>query len=967
MPIPQLSRRIKSPQEWRDKKKKYYLRPNSSQTRWSRSSNNQINFGGYLFSKLATFKNFKRLAIFLFILILVGFIFILWLSRDLPNPNRLIDRQVAQSTKIYDRTGNTILYEIHGDQKRTIVNLNDIPDYVKNATIAIEDKDFYKHGGFSWWAMFRTAVTNLLFNRKAGGSTLTQQFIKNAVLTNEKTYTRKIKELILAYQLEKKFTKDEILQMYFNEIPYGSTAYGIEAASQLYFGKSSKQINLAEATVLAALPQAPSRYSPYGPNKNLLITRQRYILDLMVKYGYIKAEEAQTAKNIALNFKEPSNNMLAPHFVMYIKELLSDRYGEKMIEQDGLKIYTTLDLYKQKIAEDVIKAKATANKDKYQATNAALISLDPKTGQILAMVGSKDYFDNSIDGQVNVALQPRQPGSSFKPIVYTTAFIKGYTPDTVLYDVVTNFSTNPSIPYEPHNYDGKEHGPITMRSALAGSLNIPAVKTLYLAGVGNVLNLAKEMGYTTLSDHDRFGLSLVLGGGEVKLIEHTVAYGILAREGIYHPSEVILKIEDKNGRVIEEYKPSEKRVIEGKIARLTNSILSDNNARAYVFGEQNYLNLGSRPIAAKTGTTNDYRDAWTIGFTPSLVTGVWVGNNDNSSMKRGADGSVVAAPIWHDYMKKVLGNTPIEYFKQPEIIKTGKPVLDGDIAGKITVKIDKASGLLATEFTPANFIEEKTFQQAHSILYYVDKNNPAGPQPTDPTIDPQFNLWETPVLAWATKQGFATSSPPTANDNLHILENKPIFSIESPANNQPIMDPTLSVDIRATAPRGINRAEYYLNNNLFSINTSYPFNLNKSINFLNNGFHDLAVKVCDDIDNCSEQKITFNLILSEKKETKKISFTWLTPASEVTLTKADFPFNLEAFLNNYEQIAKINFYLTPSKGEAIALASFDQPDKNTIQTDWAIQPTPSVYWLNADIRGWDGQTTKSKEIKIIVR
>ncbi|MBU0647313.1 PBP1A family penicillin-binding protein [Patescibacteria group bacterium] len=968
MPIHQLSRRLQSQQEWRSKRKKYYLRSNNNSFHQSRASNSQTNFGNYLFSILATPKNFKRLAIFIFALILIGFLFLLWLSRDLPNPNHLIDRQIAQSTKIYDRTGQTVLYEIYGDQKRTIVNLNDIPSYAKNATISIEDKDFYKHGGFSWWAMFRTAVTNLLFNHHAGGSTLTQQFIKNAVLTNEKTFTRKIKELILAYRLEKKFTKDEILQMYFNEIPYGSTAYGIESASQLYFGKSVKQINLAEATILAALPQAPSRYSPYGPNKDLLIARQHHILDLMVKYGYIKAEEAQTAKNTVLNFKEQSNNILAPHFVMYIKEILSDKYGEKMIEQDGLKIYTTLDLYKQKIAEEVIKAKATVNKNKYQASNAALISMDPKTGQVLAMVGSKDYFDNSIDGQVNITLQPRQPGSSFKPIVYTEAFIKGYTPDTVLYDVATNFSTDPVKPYIPLDYDGQERGPITMRKSLAGSLNIPAVKTLYLVGIKNVINLAQNMGYTTLSDINRFGLSLVLGGGEVKLIEHVAAYGIFAREGIYHAPVVILKIEDKNGKIIEENKTSEeKRVLDAKIARLTNNVLSDNNARAYVFGENNYLNLGARPVAAKTGTTNDYRDAWTIGFTPSLVTGVWVGNNDNSSMKRGSDGSIVAAPIWHDYMQKVLGNTPIEYFNQPEIIKTGKAILDGDIEGKVVVKIDKTSGLLATEFTPANFIEEKTFQQSHSILYYVDKNDPRGHQPTDPKIDPQFNLWETPVLAWAAKQGLATSSPPIENDNVHTLENKPTFVIENPSNNQSIMTSVLSVNINATAPRGISRVEYYLNDNLFATSTSYPFNLKKSISFLNNGFHNLTVKVCDDIDNCAEQKTTFNLILNEKKKIKNVNLDWLTPTDEVTLTKTDFPFTLKVLLNNYEQTAKANFYLKPLEGEVVNLTSFDQPDEDTLQFNWTSQPNPGVYWLSAETRGWDGQTTKSKEIKIIVR
>ena len=381
-----------------------------------------------------------------------------WLSRDLPSPNKLLEREIAQSTKIYDRKGETILYEIHGDQKRTLVNLDQIPDHVKQATIAIEDKDFYNHGAFSLWAMFRTAVTNVLFHRRAGGSTLTQQFVKNALLTSEKTYTRKIKELILAYRIEKKFSKDEILQMYLNEIPYGSNAYGVEAASQRYFGKSISQVNLAEAAILAALPQAPTRYSPYGPNRDTLIARQRYILDLMAEQGYISKEEAAEAKDFPLQFKplQENGNIIAPHFVMEIKGQLAEKYGEKMLEQGGLKIYSTIDLEKQKIAEEAVMTQAEKNVKNFGANNAALFSIDAKTGDILAMVGSRDYFNDDIDGQVNLTLRPRQPGSSFKPVVYATAFMKGYTPRTVLFDVVTNFSLDPDKPYEPHNYNGQE-------------------------------------------------------------------------------------------------------------------------------------------------------------------------------------------------------------------------------------------------------------------------------------------------------------------------------------------------------------------------------------------------------------------------------------------------------------------------------------------------------------------------------
>ncbi|HLD34818.1 MAG TPA: transglycosylase domain-containing protein, partial [Patescibacteria group bacterium] len=568
---------------------------------------------------------------------------------------------------------------------------------------------FYEHKGISIWGIFRGVVWQTIRGKKAqGGSTLTQQFIKNSILTSERTITRKIKEWLLAYRLENRFSKDEILQMYFNEIPYGSTAYGVEAASQKYFGKTVKDINLAEAAILAALPQGPSRYSPYGSNIDLLLGRQRYILDLMVDQGHATEEEAEEAKNYELTFSPPTANIKAPHFVMYVKEILSSKYGEKMVEQGGLKIITTLDLYKQEIAEEVVKEQAEKNLKNFNATNAALVAINPKNGQILCMVGSKDYFDQEIDGQVNITTSKRQPGSSLKPLVYAAAFIKGYTPNTILYDVITNFSNDATKPYEPRNYDSAEHGPVSIRKALAGSLNVPAVKAIYLAGIKNVTNLAFDLGYTTLSDPDRFGLSLVLGGGEVKLIEHANAYSAFAREGVLHPVSAILRVEKPDGTVLEEFQENEKKVLDPKIARQINDVLSDNGARAYIFGERNWLTLGTRPVAAKTGTTNDYRDAWTMGYTPSIVAGVWVGNNDNSEMKRGADGGVVAAPIWHNFMEKVLGDTPIEKFKPAEIPTTGKAMLDGQVDTGNIVKIDKISGLLATEYTPAHLIIEKS-------------------------------------------------------------------------------------------------------------------------------------------------------------------------------------------------------------------------------------------------------------------
>ncbi len=892
---------------------------------------------------------------------------IIYYSRNLPDPNRLLERQIAQSTKIYDRSGQTVLYEIAGDQKRTLVNIKEIPDYVKWATIAIEDKDFYKHHGFSILAILRTAVTNVLFHKKAGASTLTQQFIKNAVLTPEKTYSRKIKELILAYRLEQKFSKEEILQMYLNEIPYGSTAYGVEAASQRYFGKSVKDINLAEAAILAALPQAPTRYSPYGPHKDLLIARQHYILDLMADQGYISRAEAEAAKQTELKFVKQANNIIAPHFVMYVKEILSEKYGEKFIEQGGLKIYTTLDLYKQKIAEEVVKDRAEKNQKRYKAYNAALVAIDPKTGQILAMVGSKDYFGHSapegcISGKDckfepndNVALRPRQPGSSLKPIVYATAFLRGYTPKTILYDVVTNFASA-GKPYQPHNYDLVEHGPVSIRQALAGSLNVPAVKTLYLAGVSNVLSLINDLGYTTLRDPNRYGLSLVLGGGEVKLLEHTNAYSAFARDGQLRPLTAILRVEDKDGNVLEEFSDNPRQVLDSQVARQINDILSDNDARAYVFGQDNWLTLPNRPAAAKTGTTNDYRDAWTIGYTPSLVAGVWVGNNDNSPMKRGAAGGVVAAPIWHDFMKRVLGDTPVEQFKKPKEVKTGKPVLDGEGYGQVTVKIDKASGLLATEYTPPEYIEEKVFTQPHCILYYVNKDDPRGDPPADPSADPQFANWEQAVQDWAQAKGLATSAPPTAYDNVHLPENRPTFLLENIVDGQTIAEPLLTVKLSASAPRGIHKVRYYLDDVLIAARHSYPFSISHDISFLPNGFHKLKVKVCDDVDNCSEKELNINIHFVHNQTTNQpLEISWLAPGRGLAVASIDFPLKLEIKVKNYRLAQKLMFFYQKPNAAKQLILTLDAPNSEQASVLWVQPPAASgLYNLFVEAYRWDG-------------
>lgn len=685
-------------------------------------------------------------------------------AKDLPSPGKLNKRQVVESTKIYDRTGQHLLYEIHGEEKRTTIPLDQMSEIVRAATISAEDQAFYQHWGIQFKAVARAAIYNIMgHKRNQGGSTITQQLIKNTVLTNKKTFTRKVKEVILAVELEQKFSKDEILEMYLNEIPYGSNAYGIQAASETFFGKDAKDLQLAESALLAALPQATTYYSPYGTHTDELKYRQEYILDQMAKLGYVSSEQAGEAKNfdVIAEIRPFQENISAPHFVMYVKEQLVNLYGEKQVKEGGMKVYTTLDWEKQSAADEAVKKGVAASGPKYKASNAALVAIDPKTGQILAMVGSRDYFDKSIDGNVNVAIRDRQPGSSFKPYVYATAFKKGYTPDTIIFDTKTNFGTKEK-PYEPKNYSGNFSGPVKMKEALARSLNIPAVKTLYLAGVQNAINTAQSMGITTLQNPSRYGLALVLGGGEVKLIDHVSAFGTFATAGVHHNKTSILKITDSRGNILEEYKNSGgERVLDQDVCAKIDAILSDNSLRAPVFGSNSPLRFDDRPVAVKTGTTNEWRDAWTVGYTPGLVAGVWTGNNNNSPMAQGADGVYTAAPIWRDFMDRALANSAIERFPEAKTEKTGKSVLDGVVNGEekevIVCKIKDGKYCLANDHCPSDKKKrKKSFFAAHDILYWVNKDDPRGDYPKSPQKDPQFSAWEKGVQKWAEKKELDT-------------------------------------------------------------------------------------------------------------------------------------------------------------------------------------------------------------------
>lgn len=764
-----------------------------------------------------------------------------YIAKDLPNPGEVNKRVIAESTKIYDRTGTHLLYEVHGEEKRTVIPFADMPDVVKYATISLEDQDFYNHYGIKLTSIVRSVLKDIIELGKAqGGSTITQQFVKNSLLTNEKTLIRKVKEVILSLEVETKFSKDEILAMYLNEIPYGSNAYGIEAAAQTFFGKPARELALDEAALIAALPQATAYYSPYGSHIDALIGRKNYALKTMARLGYITEEQMQQAIDTkTLGKISPQKDIIAaPHFVMYIKDYLQQKYGDRAVEESGFKVITTLDWDKQAIAEQAVREGAENNK-RWRAENAALVAMDPKTGQILAMVGSKDYFDASIDGQVNVAIRDRQPGSSFKPYVYLAAFAKGYLPETILYDTKTQFETAEGRSYEPNNYDGKSHGPLPMMKTLGGSLNVPAVKTLYLVGVNDAISLAKSLGITGLNDPSRLGLSLVLGGGEVKLLDHVSAYGTLAQGGIRRQKAAILRIEDAGGAILEELKTDAgERVVDEKYVAMLDSILSNNDNRAWVFGENSPLRFDNRPVAAKTGTTNEFRDGWTIGYTPSLAVGVWAGNNDNRAMVEGADGVNVAAPIWRAFLDKVLTNYAIEEFPKynpdDEIGegegKTNKPMLAGKLEQKEDIKVceipgEKDSYCLANKYCREKDVDKKDFVSDHDILYYVSRDDPRGPIPDKPDRDPQYKNWEKGVENWYEKQkGVIVAEPPKDEcKEDDFKEYLPKISLSAPGSAAVSSSVTFSASV--DAPYDVESVTYSVNGSAVGSSSSKPYSV----------------------------------------------------------------------------------------------------------------------------------------------
>lgn len=743
----------------------------------------------------------------LLLLISVGLfsagVFLLWVSSlKIPNLDGLFEeRKIVASTKIYDKTGEVLLFDVHEDIKRTIIPYEEIADYAKQAVIAIEDDEFYEHKGIDWRATGRGILLTgmdylgLEGGDVQGGSTITQQVIKNTLLTREKRISRKFKEWALALKLEQKLTKDEILSLYLNEVPYGGTIYGIEQASQVFFKKPALDLTVAESAYLAAIINAPTFYSPYGNNREKLEERKDSVLQKMFIFDMITKDEFAEALTEEVVFhSRVESGIKAPHFVQYVREQLEDRYGADMVLNGGLEVITTLDWDLQQKAEEIVKRNALENEKNWDASNAGLIAIENKTGNIITMVGSRDYFDAEVDGNFNVTLAKRQPGSSFKPFVYAAAFEKGYTPDTVLFDTRTQFSNASECEidffssegecYSPANYDNKYQGPISLRNALAQSRNVPAVKLLYLVGADKALQTARSLGISTLTKNpEHYGLTLVLGGGEVSLLEMASAYSTFPNEGTHYETNPIISVTSRDNSINDRFGGRSRQVISPEVARTVSDVLGDNVARTPLFGSRSFLYFGAdKDVAGKTGTTNDNRDAWLVGYNSEVTVGVWSGNPDNSPMKKG---SSISGRPWREFMDEVHQTYDTSLFNPPpRVSEETKPILRGVWEGGKTATIDRISGKLATELTPEETKEELTIPDPHSILHWVDKKDPTGDAPTDPTRDNQYLRWELPVINWVNENRpdllLSSIVIPTEYDDVHTPENKPNFSLVSP-------------------------------------------------------------------------------------------------------------------------------------------------------------------------------------------
>lgn len=834
-------------------------------------------------------KTWATVAMACFIGLIVLFLFtgilFAWYAKDLPRPDK-VQRTDGLSTVILDRNGET-LYDIYQNQNRLPVQFSDIPIYLKEGTVAVEDKSFYQHQGLSMTGIIRGLLSCVVTLHCEGGSTLTQQLVKNVLLTNERTLPRKIKEAILAIQIERKYTKDEILQMYLNEAPYGGTAVGVESAAQYYFGKDVKELSLIQCAILAGLPQSPSTYSPFTGQDKAYVWRTQQVLRRMREDGYITAaQETDTDKQLdSVQFSQDSGSLRAPHFVAYIKDQLVAKFGSQMVEGGGLKVTTTLDWSLQDKAQQIVKEEV--DKAKYlKVSNGAAVVIDPKTGEILAMVGSKDYSSTDSGGfKFNVVVQgQRQPGSSIKPFTYATALKKGYTASSLFMDVDTHYpSGDPKKPdYEPKNYDGKFRGPMQMRYALANSINTIAVKVSALVGIKDVLQTAYDMGVTTLEptqdNLSRLGLSMTLGGGEVTLLDLTSAYGAFATGGQRAPAVSILKVEDPKGNVLYQYSPiPPQRVLPEDVAYMISDILSDNDARKDEFGINSYLHVSGYTVAAKTGTTDDKRDNWTVGYTPSVVVGTWVGNNDNSPMSQVlASGLTGAAPIWNRIMVAALKGKKDEPFTRP-----------GDI---VEMDVDSYGGGLPVSGTPTRkerFIKGTEPTGPGAIYQNVkvsrhDNNKLAnaveiasGQYDTkqyvvfteqDPVSSDGKNRWQDAIDAWVATQSDSKFHPPKDVYQGSAGGAQISTSVKSPSDGSEIDNNSVNVQVTVISINDLDRVDISVDGTI--VRTSHDKNVNETIT-VSNGLHVIHIEAIDKSNNHAgnDQHVAINQPFSSSTPT----------------------------------------------------------------------------------------------------
>lgn len=806
--------------------------------------------------------------------VLLMIILFAWYSRDLPSPGRVV-RHEGFATRIYDRN-EKVLYDLFEDEKRQPVSIDQIPESLKKATIAVEDKDFYNHRGFDPLTPFRIIKNLFSMGRLTGGSTLTQQLVKNVLLTSERSVTRKVKEFILSVQIESKYSKDEILLMYLNEAPYGGMSWGVGSASEQYFSKDVKDLNLAESVILAGLPQRPNVYSPFSATPNAYIDRSRHVLDRMVDDKYIDKETRDNTFEEIKNYKFSANKnaLSAPHFVFWIKDILSQRYGEAVAEGGGLKVTTTLDLELNEEVQKIV-AEQIDKSEKLKISNGAAVVIDPRDGQVLAMVGSRDFYSEIIDGQFNVTTQGlRQPGSAIKPITYLMGLRKGYTPATLVMDTPVSFPIQGSKDYSPQNYTGKFLGPISYREALGNSINTVAVKVLATVGVKDMLQQAYDMGLKNLEPNDenmkRFGLAVTLGGADTKMIDMAGAYSAFANGGHKIEPVGILKVEDKDGRVLEEFQPVKgKSVMTPQEAFIISNILMDNNARAITFGATNSLIIPNYQVAVKTGTTNDKRDNWTIGWTPNFLSVVWVGNNDNSEMGTIASGVSGAAPIWRQIMLYALPKRDKVDFPIPEKIvnisvdkMSGYPSHDGfeskneyfidgtqpntadPIHMKLKVCKDKFGLATPEDVINGNYDEKEYFKFTEKDSWSSDGRN----------------RWQEGIDGWINQQAnkdiYTVPSEYCRNDGSVGV------SFSEPGDRSQINDNNVKVVINTSSVKKIVEAKLYVDGTEIKSWRERPF---EGTFYMNDGPHKLKVWIKDRDGATDEREIQIGV---------KVSWDW---------------------------------------------------------------------------------------------